>query len=95
MSHLNLPTDHSMTSRFGPKFVVLLLVFAALGVPINDLLRYSALIVSAVIIFTGRVSLKPGYWLAACAIVGVAIAGKIALHTEPIEEGHNIFLSTA
>jgi hypothetical protein len=92
MLSLNLPTDHSITSRFGPRLVVLLLVFAALGLPINDLLRYGLLIVSAVIIFTGRVSLKPGYWVSACAIVVVAIAGKIALHTQPIEEGHNIFL---
>ncbi len=71
---------------------MLLLVFAALGLPVNDLLRYSLLIASAVVIFTGRVSLKPAHWLAACAIVGVAIAGKFALHTQPIEEGHNIFL---
>ncbi|HEY7662966.1 MAG TPA: hypothetical protein VH934_07580 [Xanthobacteraceae bacterium] len=77
------------------KLAVLILIVAALGLPINDLFRYAILVVATVIVVTGKVSVRRGRWLGALAAVALCIAGQIWLAAPRIEEGHNVFLVDA
>jgi len=74
------------------KLVALVLVVAALGLPINDLFRYALLVGSTVLIVAGTASLRPVAWLAAVATVAVCVLGQVWLSAPRIEEGHNVFL---
>ncbi len=65
---------------------------AALGLPINDLFRYALLLIASVAIFAGAISPRPGAWLAAFAVVMVAVFGKAQFPAPRIDEGHNIFI---
>jgi hypothetical protein len=77
------------------KAAALVLVIAALGLPINDLLRYALLVVATVIVVAGTLSARRGPWLGALAAVAVCVAGQIWLPAPRIEEGHNVFLVDA
>ncbi len=68
------------------------LVLLALGLPVNDLFRYALLLIAAVAVFAGAVSVRRAPWLAACAVVAVAALGQLFLPAPRIEEGHNVFL---
>jgi hypothetical protein len=74
------------------KLAALLLAVTAVGLPINQLEAYALLLVAVVVIFSGEVRASAGGWLAAIAIVAVAIAGQFLLAPPRIEEGHNVFL---
>jgi hypothetical protein len=74
------------------KLAALLLAVAAVGLPINQLEAYALLLVATMVIFSGEVRASAGGWLAAIAIVAVAIAGQFLLAPPRIEEGHNVFL---
>ena len=65
---------------------------AALGLPINDLFRYALLLVAAVAIFAGAISPSPKAWLAAFAVVMLAVFGKALFPAPRIDEGHNVFI---
>ncbi len=72
---------------------MLALVIAALGLPINDLFGYALLLLAAVAISASAVTMQPGAWLAAMAVVGVAMLGQVLVPAPRIEEGHNVFLA--
>src|ERR1700676_4222500 len=74
------------------KFGVLLLAVAAVGLPVNDLSVYALLIILTVIVVTGEMRTHARAWLAAIAIVSIAVAGQIWLAPPRIDEGHNLFL---
>jgi hypothetical protein len=74
------------------KFGVLLLAFAAVGLPVNDISIYALLLILTVIVFTGEIRSHARAWLAAIAIVSIAVAGQIWLAPPRIDEGHNLFL---
>lgn len=74
------------------RLAILALVVAALGLPLNDSLRYALLVLAAVTIFVGEVSRRQRAWLAAITVVGIAIAGQFLLPAPRIEEGHNVFV---
>ena len=74
------------------KLAALLLGVAAIGLPINDPADYALLVALAVVVFSGEVSAQARAWLAALAIVAVAIAGQALLAPPRIDEGHNVFL---
>ena len=74
------------------RFAVLVLAVAAIGLPVNSLSDYALLTILTVVIFTGTVDTRWRAWLAAGAIVAVAIAGQVLLSPPRIEEGHNVFL---
>ena len=76
------------------KFTALLLGVAAVGLPVNSVTAYALLLVLAVIIFSGEVRAQGRAWLAALAIVAVAMAGQAWLAPPRIDEGHNVFLPT-
>jgi hypothetical protein len=74
------------------KLAALLLVVAALGLPINDLFRYALLVIATVLVVAGTVSAQLAPWLAALAAVALCVLGQIIFPAPRIEEGHNVFL---
>jgi hypothetical protein len=89
------------------KLAALVLVIAALGLPVNDLFRYALLVIATVVVVTGTVrgacfetpafggllSMRAGArWGLAIAAVVLCMAGHILLPAPRIEEGHNVFI---
>ncbi len=74
------------------KLATLVLVVVALGLPVNDLVRYGLLVIATVLIVVGTVSVRPRRWLAALAAVAICVLGQILVAPPRIEEGHNVFL---
>jgi hypothetical protein len=74
------------------KLAALALAVAAVGLPVNHFASYVLLLIVTVVIFTGEVSARAKPWLAAVAIVAVAVAGQALLAPPRIDEGHNVFL---
>jgi hypothetical protein len=85
----------SWSRQFWSRLGALVLVLAALGLPLNDLPRYALLVISAVVISAGTVSRRRGAWLGAVAAVLACVLGQILLAAPRIEEGHNLFLVDA
>jgi hypothetical protein len=86
-------SDRTKAARFHlwRRWAALALAAAAVGLPINHLFGYALLVVAAVVIFTGEVTARWQSWLAAAAVVAIAIAGEVFLGPPRIEEGHNLF----
>ena len=74
------------------KLAALLLVAAAVGLPINHLASYALLVVAAVLIFTGEMTARPLRWLIAVVAVITAVTLQSVLAPKRIDEGHNIVL---
>ena len=74
------------------KLAALILVVAALGLPVNDLFRYALLVIATVLVVAGTVSAQLAPWLAALAAVALCVLAQIMFPTPRIEEGHNVFL---
>jgi hypothetical protein len=71
---------------------VLVLAVAVIGLPINNIADYAALLIVAIAVATGNISTRPKAWMAALTVVISAVVLS-ALFTPPrIEEGHNVFL---
>jgi hypothetical protein len=74
------------------KLAALILVVAALGLPVNDLFRYALLVVATVLVVAGTVAARVAPWLAALAAVALCVLAQIMFPAPRIEEGHNVFL---
>jgi hypothetical protein len=74
------------------KLAALILVVAALGLPVNDLFRYALLVIATVLVVAGTVSAHVAPWLAALAAVALCVLGQILFAAPRIAEGHNVFL---
>src|SRR6266481_9738574 len=74
------------------KLAALMLVVAALGLPINDLFRYAPLVIATVVVVTGTVGTRVAPWLAALAVLVLCMLGQLLFPAPRIEEGHNVFL---
>jgi hypothetical protein len=74
------------------KLAALILVLAALGLPVNDLFRYALLVIATVLVVAGTVSAHIAPWLAALAAVALCVLGQILFPAPRIAEGHNVFL---
>ncbi len=79
-------------SRTGAKLAIFGLAVAVAGLPLHDVAIYVALVLTAVAIFTGTVRLGLGRWVAAVAVVAVAIGALAVLAPPRIDEGFNAFL---
>lgn len=82
----------SQQSQPALKLFAFALAVAAMALPINDLAAYGLLALLAVVIFNGEVSASPRAWLAAMAVVVVAVTGQLLLAPPRLDEGHNVFL---
>ncbi len=80
------------SGRLGRGLAALALLIIAIGLPINHLFGYALIVVATVLVFAGVVSAEPRRWLAATAVVGLAMLGQFILAAPRIEEGHNVFL---
>lgn len=87
-------TDQASPSRAEGwlKFAALVLVVAAVGIPLNQLTAYVLVLIAAVIIFTGTISFNRVTWSVAAVVVALSILGQHLLAPPKIEEGHNVFL---
>jgi hypothetical protein len=88
------PDDRRAAPRMQPwlKLAALVLVVAALGLPVNDLFRYALLVIATVLVVAGTVSAQLAPWLAALAAVALCVLGQILFAAPRIAEGHNVFL---
>jgi len=82
----------SARSGIWRKLAALVLVIAALGLPINTLLNYALFLIAVVVIFNSIVVRQPKAWLAAALLVILAGFAHHLLNGPKIEEGHNVFL---
>jgi hypothetical protein len=85
--------DNDVTTRAVLRIAVLVVVVAALGLPINGLMRYAVLLVGSIAIFSNAIWLRPARWAAAFAVLAVVVAGQWLWTAPRIEEGHNIFIA--
>ncbi len=74
------------------KLAALILVVAALGLPVNDPFGYALLVVATVLVVAGTVSARVAPWLAALAAVALCVLGQVLFAAPRIAEGHNVFL---
>ena len=75
------------------RLATLVLVVAALGLPINSLYPYALVLVATVVIFSGRTVMRASAWLAALVAVAGAVLLPRVLAPAPIAEGDNVFLA--
>jgi hypothetical protein len=85
-------TQPTPAECFWAKLGALVLVLAALGLPINDLVRYALLVIATVIVCLGSISRRRLAWLVAVLAVVVCVIAQSFLRAPRIEEGHNVFL---
>ena len=78
--------------RVLPRLAVLLLVIAALGLPVNTLHGFGLLAAAVLIAFTGSVARGAARWLGAIALTLLVIGVHVLVPAPRIEEGHNVFL---
>ncbi len=76
------------------RLAVLVLVVAALGLPITDLPGFGLLVVAALLVGYGRPSRCPWRWVAALGLAAATAVVPALLPTPRIEEGHNAFVVT-
>jgi hypothetical protein len=74
------------------KLVLLALVIAVIGLPINNLFSYALLAISVIVLAVARVTALQRSWTIAIVIVAAALIGKTAVDVPQIDEGHNVFL---
>ena len=85
--------DNDVTTRAALRIAVLVLVVAALGLPVNDLTRYAVLLIWSIAIFSNAIRIGRARWCAALAVLAIAIAGQWLWPAPRIEEGHNVFVT--
>src|SRR5690349_5057897 len=78
--------------RILPGLAVLVLVVAALGLPINNLTAFGLLAAAVLIVFTGSVARGGARWIAAIVLTLLVVGVHIVVPAPRIEEGHNVFL---
>ena len=82
-----------MTTRAVLRIAVLVLMALALGLPINDLLRYGVLLAGSIAIFSSAIWRRSARWIAALAVLAIVVAGQWLWPAPRIEEGHNVFIA--
>jgi hypothetical protein len=85
-------SDAPQRVQLALKLMVLALMIAVIGLPINHLFTYVLLVISVIVLAVARVTARRRSWAIAIVILLAAIAGKAAVDAPRIEEGHNVFL---
>jgi hypothetical protein len=84
--------ESDVTTGVVPRIAVLVMMVAALGLPVNDLVRYAVLLFGTVAVFSSDIRLGLTRWFAALAVVVVAVAVATLWPAPRIDEGHNVFI---
>src|SRR3954470_24712984 len=85
-------SDAPQRFQLALKLVVLALMIAVLGLPINHLRAYALLVIGMIVLAVARVTAQRQRWATALVIALAALIGKAAVDVPRIEEGHNVFL---
>ena len=85
-------SDAPQRVQLALKLVVLALMIAVIGLPINHLFTYALLVISVIVLAVARLTARRRSWAIAMVIVVAAFVGKAAVDVSRIEEGHNVFL---
>jgi hypothetical protein len=80
------------SSNLTRRLLLIALVAAVVGLPVNHLFGYALLVFLVVVAFVGEVSPRGRSWLWAGALVMLAIVANAVLAPPRIDEGHNVFL---
>jgi hypothetical protein len=89
---LNSSPENDGQAGLWLRLAAIVLVAATLGLPINDLFRFALLGIAIVVVFAGAISTRLEVWVAALAVVVVAVLGQALFPAPRIEEGHNVFI---
>src|SRR5438309_1503749 len=87
------PASSAWTRSFWARTAALIVVAAAFGLPINALWVYGLLLIAAVLVLSGEVTLAPRRWAAAVVCILIAAVLPRFIAPAPITEGENLFLS--
>src|SRR4029079_9755882 len=71
------------------------LAVIAIGLPINNVVDYFALLAVVLVVVCGNVRRHPRAWLEALGLVIFVVIAQLLLSPPRIEEGHNVFLPGA
>ncbi len=74
------------------RVLALALVVLAIGLPVDHLSGYALLLIAAVLIFSGRLTLAARNWLIVAAAVAAAALLPLVIAPAPIAQGENVFL---
>src|SRR5258707_273970 len=85
-------SDAPQRVQLALKLVVLALMIAVIGLPINHLFSYALLVIAVIVLAVARLTARRRSWAIAIGIVVAAFVGKAAVDVPRIEEGHNVFL---
>ena len=86
------PSDAPQRFQLALKLVVLALMIAVIGLPINHLFSYALLVIAVIVLAVARMTARRRSWTIAIVIVVAALVAKAAVDAPQIEEGHNVFL---
>src|SRR5256886_12400743 len=73
------------------KLAALVLVIAALGLPVNDLFRYALLVVATVAVVAAPVAARPAPWAGAYSPVATGVLRQLLVPAPPIPLSLNAF----
>jgi len=85
-------SDAPQRFQLALKLVLLALMIAVIGLPINHLFAYALLVIVVIVLAVARVTARRRSWAIAIVVVLAALIGKAAVDAPRIEEGHNVFL---
>ena len=74
------------------RLATLILVIAAVGLPINAIAAYGLVLASTVAVFTGTIATRWQRWIAAAVVTILVVAAHMIWPVPRIQEGHNVFL---
>jgi hypothetical protein len=86
------PSDAAQRFSLVLKLIVLALMIAVIGLPINHLFYFVLLVIAVIVLAVSRVTSRWRLWAAAIVLVLAAITARSAIDAPRIEEGHNVFL---
>ena len=74
------------------RLATLILVIAAVGLPINAIATYGLVLAATVAVFTGTIATRWQRWIAAAVVTILVVAAHMIWPVPRIQEGHNVFL---
>jgi hypothetical protein len=73
----------------------IVLAVIVIGLPINNIVDYAALLAVVLIVACGNIRTHPRTWVEALGLVIFVVIAQQLLSSPRIEEGHNVFLPSA